>query len=118
MTAPAQLTPNEVAALAETSRITIEKVLEQQILGPRRDTRALRQGKRRLLPLHAVAVAAVVKSLGRRLSVSDKKLVARELSRLSPAAQDGRGRGCAGLHRPGGRSGAGSRGTRRTVPVG
>src|SRR5580704_7037424 len=74
------LTPNEVAILADTSRSVVQKAVEQKVLAsPRRV-----HPKRRLLPLHAVAPAA--KSLGRRLTVNDKKLVARELARLSPAA--------------------------------
>ena len=60
----------------------VEKAVEQKVLASPRSARS----KRRLLPLHAVAVAAAAKSLGRRLTVSDKKLVARELARLSPAA--------------------------------
>jgi uncharacterized protein (DUF433 family) len=81
MSAAALLTPNEVAALAGTSKIVVEKALEQKVLGLPRGKRA----KRRLLPLHAVALAVAVKSLGRRLTVNDKKLVARELARLSPS---------------------------------
>ena len=76
------LTPNEVAALAETSKTIVEKALEQKILGASRGARA----DRRLLPLHAVALAATAKILGRRLSVSDKKRVAREIASMSPAA--------------------------------
>src|SRR5580693_2564075 len=76
------LTPNEVAALAETSRTIVEKALEQKILGSSRGSRA----DRRLLPLHAVALAATAKILGRRLSVNDKKRVAREIASMSPAA--------------------------------
>ena len=78
----ALLTPNEVAALAATSKTVIEKALEQKVFGAGRGA----SGHRRLLPLHAVAVAAAAKSLGRRLSISDKKLVARKLAPLSPSA--------------------------------
>jgi uncharacterized protein (DUF433 family) len=78
----ALLTPNEVAALADTSKTVVEKALEQKVFGSRRSVHS----SRRLLPLHAVAVAAAVKSLGRRLTVNDKRLVARKLARLSPAA--------------------------------
>jgi uncharacterized protein (DUF433 family) len=76
------LTPNEVAALAETSKTIVEKALEQKILGAPRGARA----DRRLLPLHAVALVATAKILGRRLSVSDKKRVAREIASMSPEA--------------------------------
>ena len=76
------LTPNEVAALAETSKTIVEKALEQKILGASRGARA----DRRLLPLHAVALAATAKILGRRLSVNDKKRVAREIASMSPEA--------------------------------
>ena len=76
------LTPSEVAALAETSKTIVEKALEQKILGLSPGTRA----DRRLLPLHAVALAATAKILGRRLSVNDKKRVAREIASMSPAA--------------------------------
>jgi uncharacterized protein (DUF433 family) len=82
MSAAALLSPNEVAALADTSKTIVEKALEQKVLGSPRGNRA----NRRLLPLHAVALAAAVKALGRRLTVNDKKLVARELARLSPSA--------------------------------
>jgi uncharacterized protein (DUF433 family) len=75
------LTPNEVAALAETSKTIVEKALEQKVFSGRRGGAG-----RRLLPLHAVALAAAVKSLGRRLTVHDKKLVARKLAALSPSA--------------------------------
>jgi len=76
------LTPNEVAVLAETSKTVVEKALEQKVFGARHGANA----SRRLLPLHAVAVAAAVKSFGRRLTVDDKKLVARKLATLSPSA--------------------------------
>src|ERR1700722_20118968 len=79
---PTLLTPNEVAVLSETSKRVVDKAVEQKVLASPRRTRS----KRRFLPLHAVAVAAAAKSLGRRLTVSDKKLVARELARLTPAA--------------------------------
>jgi uncharacterized protein (DUF433 family) len=75
------LTPNEVAILADTSRSVVQKAVEQKVLASPRHVHP----KRRLLPLHAVALAAAAKSLG-RLTVNDKKLVARELARLSPAA--------------------------------
>ncbi|MER8428348.1 DUF433 domain-containing protein [Mesorhizobium sp. M1403] len=78
----ALLSPNEVAALAATSKTVIEKALEQKVFSAARGT----VGDRRLLPLHAVALAAAAKSLGRRMTVSDKKLVARKLAALSPAA--------------------------------
>jgi uncharacterized protein (DUF433 family) len=77
----ALLTPNEVAALAQTSKTVVEKALEQKVFSARRGGAG-----RRLLPLHAVALAAAVKSLGRRLTVHDKKLVARKLAALSPSA--------------------------------
>jgi uncharacterized protein (DUF433 family) len=82
MTGTILLTPIEVAALAETSKTIVEKALEQKILGAPRGARA----DRRLLPLHAVALAATAKILGRRLSVNDKKRVAREIASMSPAA--------------------------------
>ncbi len=48
------LTPNEVAVLADTSKSGVEKAVEQQVLG----SPGSAHSKRRLLPLHAVAVAA------------------------------------------------------------
>jgi uncharacterized protein (DUF433 family) len=66
-----------VAALAETPRTVVEKALEQGVLGGG-------AGRRRLLPLSAVAVAVAAKSLGRRLTVSDKRLVAKRLAALLP----------------------------------
>lgn len=76
------LSPNEVAALAKTSKTVVEKALEQKVFGAGRTASA----SRRLLPLHAVALAVAVKALGRRLTVNDKKLVARKLAKLTPAA--------------------------------
>jgi len=77
------LTPNEVAVLANTPKSVVEKVVEQKILASPQTARS----RRRSLPLYTVAVAAAAaKSLGRRLTVGDKKLVARELAGLSPAA--------------------------------
>lgn len=81
MATTANLTPNEVAALAGAPRTVVEKALEQKVLA----TLAKARGQRRLLPLHAVAVVATVKSLGRRLTVGDKRLVARVLTPMSPA---------------------------------
>jgi uncharacterized protein (DUF433 family) len=78
----ALLSPNEVAALAKTSKTVVEKALEQKVFGAGRTA----SPSRRLLPLHAVALAVAVKSLGRRLTINDKKLVARKLAELSPSA--------------------------------
>jgi uncharacterized protein (DUF433 family) len=78
----ALLSPNEVAALAKTSKTVVEKALEQKVFGTGRTASA----SRRLLPLHAVALAVAVKALGRRLTVNDKKLVARKLAELSLTA--------------------------------
>jgi uncharacterized protein (DUF433 family) len=77
----ALLTPNEVAVLAGTSKTVVEKALEQKVFGVKRG-----RASRRLLPLHAVALAAAIKSLGRRLTVHDKRLMARKLAVLSPSA--------------------------------
>jgi uncharacterized protein (DUF433 family) len=77
----ALLTPNEVAVLADTPKTVVEKAVEQKILVSPRTARS----RRRSLPLYAVAVAAAAKSLGRRLTVDDKKLIARELAGLSSA---------------------------------
>jgi hypothetical protein len=78
----ALLSPNEVAVLADTPKSVIEKAIEQKILGSSRSAGS----SRRSLPLYAVALAAAAKSLGRRLTVGDKKRVARALAGLSPAA--------------------------------
>jgi uncharacterized protein (DUF433 family) len=78
----ALLSPNEVAALAKTSKTVVEKALEQKVFAVGRTE----SPSRRLLPLHAVALAVAVKSLGRRLTINDKKLVARKLAELSPSA--------------------------------
>lgn len=79
MSAEPLLTPNEVAALAQTSPVVVEKALEQRVIA------ATGRGRRRLLPMHAVALAATVGSLGRRLNVADKRLLARKLGSMSPA---------------------------------
>lgn len=78
MSAVVLTTPNEVAALADTSKTIVEKALEQKALGAAR-------GSRRLVPMHAVALASAAKILGRRLTVNDKKRVAREIASMSPA---------------------------------
>ena len=105
----ALLTPNDVAALPRRRKPLVEKALEQKALTLPHGGRA----NRRLLPLHAVALAVAVKSLGRRLTVNDKKRVARELARLSPAGvENSRDRsGAVGIRSrrlddPGGREGA------------
>lgn len=86
MARAALLTPNEVAALANIPRTVVEKVLEQKVMktvaGPKR---AATTG-RRFLTIQAVALAATVHSLGRRLTVNDKKIVARKIAGLPPAA--------------------------------
>ena len=82
MTSAGLLTPREVAALADTSKAVVEKALEQKVLGAMRGVRA----NRRLLPLHAVALAATAKVLGRRLTVNDKRRMAREIAAMSSAA--------------------------------
>ncbi len=74
------LTTNEVAILADTSTSVVEKAVEQKALASPGSAHL----KRRLLPLHAVALAAAAKSLGRRLTVNDKQLVARELALHDP----------------------------------
>jgi uncharacterized protein (DUF433 family) len=76
------LTPREVAALADTSKAVVEKALEQKVLGATGRVHT----NRRLLPLHAVALAATAKVLGRRLTVNDKRRMAREIAAMSPAA--------------------------------
>ncbi len=82
----ALLTPNEVAELAKAPKTVVEKALEQKVMkavaGAKRSGRA----NRRLLPIQAVALAATVHSLGRRLTVDDKRLVARKLAGMPPAA--------------------------------
>ncbi len=80
------LTPNEVAELAKAPKTVVEKALEQKVMkavaGAKRSGRA----NSRLLPIQAVALAATVHSLGRRLTVDDKRLVARRLAGMPPAA--------------------------------
>jgi uncharacterized protein (DUF433 family) len=82
--AGALLSPNEVAALSQTSKTVVEKALEQNVFAAGR--RYSSGGNRRLLPVLAVALAATVNTLGRRLTVNDKKLLARRLAELSPSA--------------------------------
>lgn len=81
MTSAILLTPREVAALADASNVIVEKALEQKVLAAARGPGA----NRRLLPLHAVALAATSKALGRRLTVNDKKRMAREIAAMSLA---------------------------------
>ncbi|MGJ3265663.1 MAG: DUF433 domain-containing protein [Salinarimonas sp.] len=75
-----------MAALAGTPRSVVEKALEQRALGAERR----RAQTERLLPIHSVAIAATFKSLGRRLTVADK----RRVSSIVQAADIGGIRDC------------------------
>lgn len=82
----ASLTPREVAELSRVPKRVIEKAIEERVLRVRiRRTRGVTQHARRVLPVHAVAYAAVIRGLDLKLTAAHKKRLARRLAQLRPA---------------------------------
>src|SRR5208337_4373975 len=79
MTAIATLTPREVAELSGAPKRVIEKAIEERVLRVR--LRTVRPA-RRMLPVHAVAYAALMAKLDLKLTVTLKKRLASKLAHL------------------------------------
>jgi uncharacterized protein (DUF433 family) len=86
----ATLTPREVAELSGTPKHVIEKAIEEGVLRVRIGAaRGLTRHARRMLPIHAVAYAAVIRRLDLKLTAAHKKKLAGKLAKLAklrPAA--------------------------------
>ncbi len=86
MPAAATLTPREVAELSGVPKRVIEKAIEERVLRVRfRAARGPARHSRRMLPLHAVAYAAVIAKLDLRLTTAHKKRLLSKLAHLRPA---------------------------------
>jgi len=85
MSAAANLTPREVAELSRAPKRVVEKAIEERVL---RVSVGAGQGMtrhpRRMLPIHAVAYAAVIRGLDLKLSTVQKKRLASKLAQLRP----------------------------------
>jgi len=79
----ATLSPREVAELAGAPKRVVEKAIEEHVLVPRA-VRSEASRRRRMLPLHAVAYAAVVAKLDLKLTAAQKKRLLHKLARLEP----------------------------------
>jgi uncharacterized protein (DUF433 family) len=78
------LSANEVAELSGAPKTVIAKAIEHRILSALPADRAARGSRRAtLLPSSAVGYAAIVKDLGRRLTLSDKKRVAHAIGNVA-----------------------------------
>jgi uncharacterized protein (DUF433 family) len=86
MSIAATLTPREVAELSGASKRIVEKAIEEGVL--RASFRAARGASpqaRRMLPLHAVAYAAIISTLDLKLTAAHKKRLVARLARIKPA---------------------------------
>jgi uncharacterized protein (DUF433 family) len=82
----ATLTPREVAELSGVPKRVVEKAIEDGALRVRTRARHhIARHTRRMLPIHAVAYAAVIKRLDLKLTVAHKKRLANKLAQLGPA---------------------------------
>jgi uncharacterized protein (DUF433 family) len=80
------LTPREVAELSGAPKRIVEKAIEEGVLRVRiHARRGITRHARRMLPIHAVAYAAVVKRLDLKLTAAHKKRLANRLAQLRPA---------------------------------
>ena len=77
----ATLTPREVAELSGTPRHVVEKAIEERVLSVRMHARAVGVA-RRMLPIHAVAYAAIVSKLELKLTAAHKKRLFEALSHM------------------------------------
>jgi hypothetical protein len=86
MSIAATLTPREVAELSGASKRLVEKAIEERVLQTSfRATRSARPHARRMLPIHAVAYAAIISILDLKLTVAHKKRLVARLARIKPA---------------------------------
>jgi len=82
----ANLTPREVAELSRTPKGVVEKAIEERVLRVSVGAgRGMTRHTRRMLPIHAVAYAAVIRGLDLKLSTAQKKRLASKLAQLRPA---------------------------------
>jgi uncharacterized protein (DUF433 family) len=82
----ASLTPREVAVLSGAPRRIVEKAIEERVLRVSvHAMRGMRRRARRMLPIHAVAYAAVMRRLDLKLTAAHKKRLANKLAQLRPA---------------------------------
>jgi uncharacterized protein (DUF433 family) len=82
----ATLTPREVAELSGAPKHVIEKAIEEGVLRVRiGGARGMTRHARRMLPIHAVAYAAVIRRLDVKLTAAHKKRLAGKLAKLRPA---------------------------------
>jgi uncharacterized protein (DUF433 family) len=86
MSAAANLTPREVAELSRVPKRVVEKAIEERVLRVSVGAgRGMTRHPRRMLPIHAVAYAAVIRGLDLKLSTVQKKRLAGKLAQLRPA---------------------------------
>lgn len=86
MTVAASLTPREVAELSGTPKRVVEKAIEERVLRVRiQAARGMTRHARRMLPIHAVAYAAVIRRLDLKLTAAHKKRLVNKLAQLKPA---------------------------------
>src|SRR5216683_1905449 len=87
MPTAATLSPREVAELSGAPKRAIEKAIEERVLSVRlASLRGAPRGARRMLPVYAVAYAALVKNLGLKLTSAQKKRLIAKLAQLEPTA--------------------------------
>lgn len=84
--ASADLTAHEVADFAGASRRLVEKAIEEKVLRPRLVASGPGRRPRRLLPVHAVAYAAVLARIELPLPLAHKKRLAGALATFSALA--------------------------------
>ncbi|MBV8451022.1 MAG: hypothetical protein JOZ29_01940, partial [Deltaproteobacteria bacterium] len=85
MSAAANLTLREVAELSHTPKRVIEKAIEERVLRVSVGAgRGMTRHRRRMLPIHAVAYAAMIRGLDLKLSAAQKKRLASMLAQLQP----------------------------------
>jgi len=82
----ATLTSREVAELSGTPKRIVEKAIEERVVRVRMHAaRGTTRHARRMLPIHAVAYAAVIRRLDLKLTAVHKKRLASKLAQLRSA---------------------------------
>jgi uncharacterized protein (DUF433 family) len=81
----ATLTPREVAELSGVPKHIVEKAIEEGVLRVRTHARhRITRHARRMLPIHAVAYASLIRRLDLKLTAAHKKTLANKLAQLPP----------------------------------
>ena len=81
----ATLTPHEVAELSGVPKRIVEKAIEEGVLRVRVHARhGITRHARRLLPIHTVAYASVLRRLDLKLTAAHKRTLASKLAQLRP----------------------------------